>query len=68
MVGFDESIGKEEIGEFLTEIGSCEYDEINIGDIRPMRNGLYMTWVPASSSGKAGRPRENKTRMVDCED
>lgn len=44
VVGFDESIGKEEIGELLTEIGSCEY-EINIGDIRPMRNGLYMTWV-----------------------
>lgn len=27
----------------MTEMGECEYDEISIGDIRPMR--LFMTWA-----------------------
>lgn len=27
------------------ETGECEYDEINIGDIRSMRNGLFMIWA-----------------------
>lgn len=45
MVGFDESVKKEEIREIMTEMGECEYDEINIGDIRPMRNGLFVTWA-----------------------
>ncbi|GAB1860699.1 CCHC-type domain-containing protein [Camponotus japonicus] len=45
VIGFDESVKKEEIREIMTEMGECEYDEINIGDIRPMRNGLFMTWA-----------------------
>lgn len=53
VVGFDESV-KAEIKEIITEAGECEFDEISIGDIRPMRNGLYMTWVrcPLSAAVK----------------
>lgn len=45
IVGFDESVRKEEIRELLTEYGGCEYEEISIGNIRPMRNGMHMTWA-----------------------
>lgn len=45
MVGFDESVKVEEIKEIITEAEECDYDEISIGDIKPMRNGLYMTWA-----------------------
>jgi len=48
VVGFDESVKKEEIREIMMETGECEYDEINIGDIRSMRNGLFMTWAQCS--------------------
>jgi len=45
VVGFDESVSVEEIKETIAADGECEYDETSVSDIRPMRNGLYMTWV-----------------------
>ncbi|EFN69220.1 hypothetical protein EAG_08157, partial [Camponotus floridanus] len=45
VIGFDESVKAEEIKEIITEIGECEYNEISVSDIRPMRSGLFMTWV-----------------------
>lgn len=63
IVGFDESVIKEEIGEIVIERGECEYDEINVGNIRPMRNGLFMVWVQCPLAAAVKVANTGKIRL-----
>jgi len=50
------SVSKEEIRETMIERGECDYDEINVGNIRPMRNRPFcgMDSMPACCSSQGG--------------
>jgi len=54
VVGFDESVSAEEIKETIAADCECDFDEISVNDIMPMRNGLYMTWIrcPLAAAAK----------------
>ncbi|XP_011860276.1 PREDICTED: uncharacterized protein LOC105557606 [Vollenhovia emeryi] len=60
LIGLDDSVTPEEVMDVIAEMGSCRKDEVKVGQIRPMRNGLGTIWVqcplavaaPLSSSGK----------------
>lgn len=45
VVGFDESVREDDIMVALTRLGNCKRNDLKIGKLAPMRNGLYMTWV-----------------------
>lgn len=45
LVGFDESVQVEDITRVVAEVGECEELALQVSPIRPMRNGLFMTWV-----------------------
>lgn len=41
----DASISKQDIQELLANFGECELEAVRVGDIKPQRNGLFLTWV-----------------------
>lgn len=45
LIGFDGSVRREDILSELSRLGNCNNDELKMGEIRPMRIGLFMTWV-----------------------
>lgn len=45
LFGLDDSISKEEVSETISTHGKCKIEEVLIGDIKPMRNGLGMVWL-----------------------
>jgi len=55
--GFDDSVIKDEIITLITEYGNCLASDVRVGQFRPMRNGLNMTWVqcPLSAAIKVSK-------------
>lgn len=45
LVGLDESVSREEIVAAVVGAGKCREDNVRVGPIRPMRNGLGLIWV-----------------------
>lgn len=45
VIGFDESITSEDLRTVLSKKAGCDEQELRVGVITPMRNGLWMTWV-----------------------
>lgn len=43
--GLDESVLKEELSSTIAETGGCKKQEVKIGDIRKMANGLGTVWI-----------------------
>lgn len=56
----DESITPSEVAAIVAEIGGCLVEEVITSPMRPMRNGLYMTWVklPLSAAIKVSKYRK----------
>lgn len=50
VVGFDESVTVAEIMEALSEAGGCSPQDIKLGPIRLMNNGLGMVWAQLSAA------------------
>lgn len=48
IIGFDNSVTVEDLKLELSKIGKCKMEELKIGALTPMRNGLIMTWVQSS--------------------
>lgn len=45
MIGLDDSITKEEVAEEIAKIGACNIRDVQVGEIRVMRNGLGFIWA-----------------------
>lgn len=41
----DDSVVAEEIADVVAAAGGCQPDEVKVGTIRPMSNGLFMAWI-----------------------
>lgn len=62
VIGFDESVTQNEIVDVLSNMGDCPGDEIKVGAIRTMSNGLGAVWaqLPMTAAVRvadAGRAR-----------
>ncbi|XP_032682494.1 uncharacterized protein LOC116849463 [Odontomachus brunneus] len=57
LVGIDDSINKEEIACTIAEVGQLKLDDIRIGDLQLMRNGMGIAWVniPLSAAIKISK-------------
>lgn len=51
IVGFDSSVNKKDIEEAIIINSGCKADEIEMGEIIRMRNGLYTVWIKCSIAG-----------------
>lgn len=62
LIGLDESILSEEISKVIANNGGCTVDEVKVGLIRIMKNGLRMVWVqcPLSAAVKISNPGKIK--------
>jgi len=63
VVGFDESVIKDEVIAMITDIGGCLASEIRVGPFRPMRNGSNMTWVQCPLSAVQRVARRGKVNL-----
>lgn len=58
IIGFDDSVVVDEIADVVAMAGKCRVDEVKVGTIRAMTNGLYSAWVqcPLSAAITASQP------------
>ncbi|XP_072766660.1 uncharacterized protein [Anoplolepis gracilipes] len=61
--GFDGSLHKDDILKRLAELGDCKVSDLKIGEIRPMKIGLFMTWVQCSLSTAIRIAKTTRTRI-----
>ncbi|XP_029177073.1 uncharacterized protein LOC114945152 [Nylanderia fulva] len=60
LIGLDDSVVPAEIADIVSVEGGCKPDEVKVGAIRPMTNGLFTAWaqcplgaaIKASQTGK----------------
>ncbi|KMQ93101.1 gag-pol polyprotein [Lasius niger] len=45
LVGMDCTVSSEEVVEVISEYGRCLKEDVRVGIIRPMSNGLYTVWA-----------------------
>lgn len=45
IVGFDDSVLGRDISVAIRTAVKCDEEDVRVGAIRPMKNGLFMTWV-----------------------
>jgi len=45
IIGVDESVTSDEVAAIVANVGGCKMEEVTASPMRPMNNGLYMTWV-----------------------
>lgn len=60
LVGIDDSVVTEEVADTIAMLGGCKSQDVRVGTIRPMSNGLFTVWaqcpleaaIKASQQGK----------------
>lgn len=66
VVGFDESVSVEEISEVLSKSGGCPLEEVKIGPIRTLNNGLGAVWfqLPVAAAAKVANLERIRLRWT----
>lgn len=62
-VGLDDTILPEEVAQFVASEGKCEEEDIKIGRIQPMRDGLNTIWARCPISAATVIASKKKVRM-----
>lgn len=65
VIGFDESVSTDEITEALCSLGGCALEDVKIGPIRTMANGLGMVWTQLPVAAAIKVANEGRVRMGD---
>lgn len=60
LIGLDDSVVAEEVADVVAEFGGCKPEEVKVGTLRAMSNGLFSVWaqcpigaaIKASQGGK----------------
>lgn len=55
LIGLEDTASQEEVASVVAQCGCCEKEDVKVGSIRPMNNGLFTVWVqcPLSAAIKA---------------
>lgn len=62
-IGLDVTATNEEVAAVIMEYGKCEKEDIRVGDIQAMRNGLYTAWARCPLAVAALIARKRKIRI-----
>lgn len=63
ITGFDDSVGEEEIMEKVTSTGGCSKDDVRIGQIRTLYNGLCAVWLQCPVDAVQNLVRTGRLRL-----
>ncbi|XP_029670925.1 uncharacterized protein LOC115240097 [Formica exsecta] len=63
LVGLDDSISENEVACVVTQYGGCKEEEIKVGTIRPMNNGLFTVWAQCPLSAAIKTANSKKVRI-----
>lgn len=63
IMGMDDSVVPEEVADVLAVLGKCDPEEIKVGTIRPMRNGMNMVWTQGPIEAMIGASKDGKIRI-----
>lgn len=63
IVGMDDSITAQEVVEVIAMEGGCLPEDVKVGPIRPMRNGLYTVWIQCPLAAAIRASTGNKIRI-----
>ncbi|XP_011257018.2 uncharacterized protein LOC105251736 [Camponotus floridanus] len=68
IVGVDESATFDEMAAAVASAGGCKENEVTISPMRPMYNGLYMTWakLPLAAATRVANRRRIKIGWVNA--
>lgn len=62
-VGLDDTILLEEVVQFIITEGNCDKEDVKVGRIQPMRNGLNTVWVRCPLVAATAIASRKKVRM-----
>lgn len=62
-IGLDETILSTEVEQFIVSEGKCDKDNVKVGQIQPMRNGLNTVWVRCPLSAATAIASRKKVSM-----
>lgn len=63
LIGFDDSVSQEEIARTLAQVGNCKAEDVKIGSIRVMRNGLCIAWAQCPIAAAIKITKDSKIRL-----
>lgn len=63
LFGLDDSISTDEIREIIAAHGKCKIEEVKVGNIKPMRNGLGMVWLRCPLTAAVAMSKMEKVRI-----
>jgi len=63
ITGLHESVTKEEVADIITEYGECLAEEVKVGIIKRMYNGLGMIWARCPLRAANVMAKEEKIRI-----
>ncbi|KMQ90418.1 hypothetical protein RF55_9831 [Lasius niger] len=63
LIGLDDTISTKEVVEFITKEGNCDKDDVKVGRIQPMRNGLNTIWARCPLAAATIIASRKKVRM-----
>ncbi|XP_026829648.1 uncharacterized protein LOC113562970 [Ooceraea biroi] len=62
-VGLDESVTSGEVANVIAQIGECPVDEVRVGVIKPLRNGLGIVWAQCPLAAAIKVSNQGKVRL-----
>ncbi|XP_070162482.1 uncharacterized protein [Polyergus mexicanus] len=63
LVGLDDSISAEEVAYVIARDGGCSREEVKVGVIRPMNNGLFTVWAQCPLSAAINVSSNKRVRI-----
>ncbi|XP_029157015.1 uncharacterized protein LOC114929606 [Nylanderia fulva] len=63
IIGIDDSVVADEVADVIATAGDCKSDEVKVGIIRPMSNGLFTVWAQCPLAAAIKATQKNKIKI-----
>jgi len=63
LIGLDDSVVAEEIADVVAAAGDCRTEDVKVGTIRAMTNGLFSAWVQCSLGAAVKASQSGKVKI-----
>ncbi|XP_029177940.1 uncharacterized protein LOC114945803 [Nylanderia fulva] len=63
LIGLDDSVVPDEVADVIATAGDCKAEEVKVGTIRPMTNGLFTVWAQCPLAAAIKATQKGKIRI-----
>lgn len=63
LVSIDDSVVKEEVTDTIAALGGCKPEDVRVGTIKPMSNGLFTVWAQCPLEAAIKATKQGKVKI-----